>query len=82
MPFHLTAEGAITKISVEPGEAAEGTRVIASRDEWEALAASWPLKRSVEIWDRLPGVTPVQKFTSRQIALERIWRALEHPEDF
>jgi len=80
MPFHLTAEGAITKISVEPSEAAEATRVIASRDEWEALAAAWPLQRLVEIWNSLPGVTPVQKFISRQIALERIWRALEHPE--
>src|SRR3954453_23432038 len=25
-------------------------------------------------------VTPVEKFTSRQIALERIWRAVESPE--
>ena len=80
MPFHLTAEGAITKISAEHEQAIEATQVVASRDEWEALAAAWPLKRFVEIWNRLPGVTPVQKFTSRQIALERIWRALEHPE--
>ena len=79
MPFHLTAEGAITKISVEPSEAAEATRVIASRDEWEALAAAWPLQRLVEIWNSLPGVTPVRKFTSRQIAVERLWRVLEYP---
>ena len=79
MPFHLTAEGAITKISVEPSEAAEATRVIASRDEWEALAAAWPLQRLVEIWNSLPGVTPVRKFTSRQIAVERLWRVLEDP---
>jgi hypothetical protein len=80
MPFHLTAERAITKISAEHEQAIEATQVVASRDEWEALAAAWPLKRLVEIWNRLPGVTPVQKFTNRQIALERIWRALEHPE--
>src|SRR3954468_17127970 len=80
VPFHLTAEGAITTISADHEHAAAATQVVASRDEWEALAAAWPLKRFVEIWNRLPGVTPVQKFTSRQIALERIWRALEHPE--
>jgi len=80
MPFHLTAEGAITTISAEHERAADAPPVFASRDEWEALAAAWPLKRFVEIWNGLPGVTPVQKFTSRQIALERIWRALERPE--
>ena len=80
MPFHLTAEGAITKISAEHERAADATQAFASRDEWEALAAAWPLKRFVEIWNSLPGVAPVRKFTSRQIALARIWRALEHPE--
>jgi hypothetical protein len=80
MPFHLTAEGAITKISADHGQAADATQVVARRDEWEALAAAWPLKQFVEIWNSLPGVTPVRKFTSRQIALERIWRALEHSE--
>ena len=55
-------------------------RVIASRDEWEAIAGQWPLKRLVAIWNSLPGVTPVEKFTSRPIALERIWRAVEFPE--
>src|SRR5881227_2421030 len=47
---------------------------------WEAIAGAWPLKRLVEIWNALPGVTPVEKFTNRQIALERIWRAVEAPE--
>jgi hypothetical protein len=28
----------------------------------------------------LPGVTPVQKFTSREIALQRIWRFMYAPE--
>jgi hypothetical protein len=80
VPFHLTVEGAITNNSTDHGQAAEATHVFASRDEWEALTAAWPLKRFVEIWNSLPGVTPVRKFTSRQIAVERIWRALEHPE--
>jgi Protein of unknown function (DUF3489) len=79
MPFHLTAEGSITKVSTDHEQAAEATHV-ASRNEWEALAERWPLKRLVEIWNSLPGVAPVRKFTSRQIAVERIWRAVEHPE--
>src|SRR4051794_24680893 len=43
---------------------------------WEPRASSWPLKRLVPIWNDLPGVLPVQKLTSRKIALERIWRFL------
>src|SRR3954462_14869440 len=36
--------------------------------------------RLVAIWNALPDVKPVEKFMIRQIALERIWRAVECPE--
>jgi hypothetical protein len=41
------------------------------------LAADWPAARLVEIWNSLPGVSPVKKFTDRQTAVSRIWRALQ-----
>src|SRR4051794_37231015 len=77
MPFHLTRDGVIAEI---PADSLERANAIASRDEWERIAGVWPLKRLVAIWNALPGVTPVEKFTSRQIALERIWRAIAFPE--
>src|SRR3954469_12534838 len=49
---------------------------LTSFEEWRALAGAWPLKRLVALWNDLPGVPPVQKFTNREIALERIWRFL------
>src|SRR3954467_3956045 len=73
MPFHLTRDGVIAEI---PADSLERANAIASRDEWERIAGVWPLKRLVAIWNALPGVTPVEKFTNRQIALERIWRAV------
>src|SRR3954465_14107581 len=81
MPFHLTKDGSMTEFPTDKvdGENAAPT-VITSRDEWETIAGAWPLKRLVEIWNAVPGVRPVEKFTSRQIALERIWRAVESPE--
>ena len=79
MAFHLTTEGVIADITPEKQEQ-ENQRAITSRDEWEAIAGQWPLKRLVGIWNNLPGVVPVEKFTSRQIALERIWRAVEFPK--
>ena len=47
------------------------------------LAANWPGSRLIEMWNGLPGVTPVRKFTSRQIAVSRIWTAIQDlaPED-
>ena len=79
MAFHLTTEGVIAEITPEKQEQ-ENQRAITSRDEWEAIAGQWPLKRLVGIWNNRPGVAPVEKFTSRQIALERIWRAVEFPK--
>jgi hypothetical protein len=78
MAFHLTTEGVIAEITPEKQEG-ENQRAISTRDEWEAIAGQWPLKRLVSIWNSLPGVARVEKFTSRQIALERIWRAVEFP---
>src|SRR4051812_8035115 len=51
---------------------------VTSFEEWRALAGAGPLKRLGGPWDDLPGVPPVQKFTNREIAVERIWRFL-HP---
>src|SRR3954453_16385172 len=81
MPFHLTTDGSITEIPTDKVDRANAEEaVVTTKDEWAAIAGAWPLKRLVEIWNSLPGVTPVEKFTSRQIALERIWRTVESPE--
>ena len=32
----------------------------------------------MEIWNSLPGVEPVERFTSRQVAATRIWKAIQH----
>jgi hypothetical protein len=41
------------------------------------LAADWPTSRLVEIWNSLPGETPVKKFKDRATAVARIWKALQ-----
>src|SRR5437764_6413032 len=81
MPVYLTSEGLLTTVARDsrPQGKVED-RVITSRREWEEVASAWPLKQLVAIWNRLPGLKPVQKFTSRRIALERIWRVIAGPE--
>src|ERR1700680_388750 len=41
------------------------------------LAADWPASRLVDIWNSLPGATPVKKFKDRATAASRIWRAIQ-----
>jgi hypothetical protein len=41
------------------------------------LAADWPASRLVEIWNSLPGETPVRKFKDRTTAVSRIWKAIQ-----
>jgi hypothetical protein len=56
----------------------EGTEIFSSTEELAALATKWPGARLVEIWNSLPGVQCVERFTSRQVAVTRIWRAIQH----
>ena len=78
MLFHLTTDDHIRIIN-EPGPAETGTAgsTFASEQDFHELAKEWPMKRLVEIWNRLPGVEAVTRFTDRKTAIARIWRALQ-----
>src|SRR3989440_5984102 len=64
--------------SSEKIEKQEGTETFSTPYELDALAGKWPGSRLVEIWNSLPGVEPVERFTSRQVAATRIWKAIQH----
>src|SRR5260370_2929215 len=48
-----------------------------SEKELAQLVADWPGSRLVDIWNRIPGLTPVKRFTNRAVATARIWRAVQ-----
>ena len=80
MPFHLTAEDHIRTSNeqrrIETDGDGDGSS-FASEQELQELASQWPMKRLVEIWNRLPGVERVIRFTDRKTAIARIWRAIQ-----
>lgn len=39
--------------------------------------ADFPMKRLVEIWNGIPGLTPVKRFMNREAGLKRIWQAVQ-----
>src|SRR5580700_4951486 len=61
----------------------EGAEAVASAERFRneaglaKLAANWPAARLVEIWNSLPGETPVKKFKDRATAVGRIWKAIQ-----
>jgi hypothetical protein len=54
-----------------------GTEIFSSAEELAGLAQDWPGARLVEIWNSLPGVEAVERFTSRRVAVKRIWKAIQ-----
>ena len=48
-----------------------------SAAELADLAANGPAPRLIEIWNSIPGNTPVRKFTDRKTAATRIWKAIQ-----
>jgi len=79
MTFTIDVDNNITVLdSTEKiEERQEGTEIFSSSQELDALAGKWPGSRLVEIWNSLPGVEQVERFTSRQVAAARIWKAIQ-----
>ena len=55
----------------------KGAESFKSSAELVKLAATWPVGRLVEIWNSLPGMIPVKKFTDRKTAVRRVWAAVQ-----
>jgi hypothetical protein len=73
--FTIDTENNITAFASKQ-EAGE-VESFSSQDELAGLAAHWPAIRLVEVWNSVPGLTPVKKFTNRKSAVTRIWKAIQ-----
>jgi hypothetical protein len=71
--------GATNDISFVASELPSRTDGItfSSERELSLRTARWPGSRLVQVWNRLPNVQPVKKFTDRRTAIQRIWRVIE-----
>ena len=61
----------------QEAEAAPNAERFSNEAGLAKLAAEWPAARLVEIYNSLPGVSPVKKFTDRKTAVGRIWKAMQ-----
>ncbi len=76
--FVIDGENGITAYpsKQEAADAGDGS-LFSSLDQLDQATAGCTASRLVEIWNGIPGVIEVTKFTSRQIALGRIWKAVQ-----
>jgi Protein of unknown function (DUF3489) len=78
MRFHLTTDDHIRTINEQgPAETDAGGSTFTREQDLSELAKHWPTKRLVAIWNHLPGIQAVARFTDRKTAIRRIWRAIQ-----
>ena len=81
MTFVIDADNNITAHTA--GTAPSGAELkfneqsFGSEKELATLAEVWSGARLIQIWNSLPGVTPVKKFTVRKSAVARIWKSIQ-----
>jgi len=79
--FSMDAENRIAILDAEETRDAmpEGVDHFQTEQQLASLTASWPTSRLVAVWNLLPGVQPVKRFTDRKTAVQRIWKVLQGP---
>jgi hypothetical protein len=78
--FIVTTENKIAVAPPSPGASDQPSAAgesFTTHAELAALAEKWPSSRLVAIWNALPGVAAVKKFTDRKTAVRRIWEAVQ-----
>jgi Protein of unknown function (DUF3489) len=73
--YTIDTENSITAHASKQ-EAGEG-ETFGTQQELASLVAEWPANRLIEVWNGIPGLTPVKKFTDRKSAVARIWKAIQ-----
>jgi uncharacterized protein DUF3489 len=78
--FTIDSDNNITAYASAEEARQSGAAGLIPFDSQAALAkvsAEWPMSRFVEIWNGIPGQSPVKKFQDRKKAVTRIWAAIQ-----
>src|SRR5947207_2710590 len=78
--FTIDADNNITAYaSAEEASQGDATGLVSfdSQATLAKVSTEWPLSRFVEIWNGIPGQSPVKKFQDRKKAIARVWAAIQ-----
>ena len=73
--YTIDTENSITAHASKE-EAGEGA-TFSTQQELSSLVGEWPARRLIDVWNGIPGLTPVKKFTNRKSGIARIWKAIQ-----
>src|ERR1700675_3885448 len=73
--FSIAADNKVAVFSSNQ-EVTPNSESFRSQEGLATLAEHWPVARLVEVWNQLPGVKPIRKFTDRATAVRRLWEAI------
>jgi hypothetical protein len=80
MTFTIDNENNIS-VFASPEEAAAASSTpfdtFSSRQDLADLIAAWPPERIVATWNSLPGVAPVKRFKTSNVAVTKIWERIQ-----
>ena len=80
--FTIDADNNITAFD-PAAQIPEGQDGFTTEKEFAKLSSDWPIARFAEVWNAFAGappfgdLKPVKKFTDRQTAINRIWKAIQ-----
>jgi hypothetical protein len=63
--------------TLEDAQAVPDSEHFGSAEDLAGLASEWTTARLLDIWNGIPGVTPVNKFKDKKTAVTRIWNAIQ-----
>jgi len=68
---------ATNEVSLSVGIRTPGAITFSSERQFAEQTLAWPGSRLVSVWNQLPRVTRVNKFTNREMAVRRIFGAIQ-----
>src|SRR5438045_9749448 len=80
--FTIDSENKIVAHTARPAEAGK-SQLFSTAKELAKVTAEWPASRFVDTWNSFAGVAPfddlkpIKKFTDRNGAVARIWKAIQ-----
>ena len=75
--FIINSENKVTAGAEREQSATRAAR-FSTIDELTEMTHAWPMARLVAVWNGLPGVTALSRFTDRNTAVARIWKTLQN----
>jgi hypothetical protein len=75
--FIINSENKVTA-GTDPQPNATGAVRFTTIGELTQMTHEWPMARLVAVWNGLPGVTALRRFTDRNTAVARIWKTLQN----